>query len=116
MKVSESLLLFFFSEGKIELCEPSEPEKCAYVEIDEERAAFDRNTWENKAKKKWEMLRHPVLRKPYRFQKQDYTPHEEACLSQRFKASGLQIIVKMASIELTPENPELPAGEWHVRL
>lgn len=34
-------------------------------------------------------------------------------LREKFEARGLQIIVKMASIELTPENPEFPAGSWH---
>ncbi|KAJ3455834.1 hypothetical protein MRS44_017316 [Fusarium solani] len=36
-------------------------------------------------------------------------------LRERFQDSGLQIIVKMASIELTPEkNPSFPLGGWHV--
>ncbi|ROW11546.1 hypothetical protein VMCG_01299 [Cytospora schulzeri] len=33
-------------------------------------------------------------------------------LQAKFK--DLQVIVKMASIELTPENPEFPAGGWHI--
>ncbi|KAM5345135.1 hypothetical protein ACJ41O_010997 [Fusarium nematophilum] len=36
-------------------------------------------------------------------------------LRERFQDSGLQIIVKMASIELTPDkNPSFPLGGWHV--
>lgn len=35
-------------------------------------------------------------------------------LASKFKDSGLQIIVKMTSIELTPEKPELPPGGWRV--
>lgn len=29
---------------------------------------------------------------------------------------GLQVIVKLTSIELTPEKPEFPAGSWHVSI
>lgn len=43
-----------------------------------------------------------------------YNPEEDIRLSQRFAHSGLQIIVKLASIELTPEKPEFLAGGWHI--
>jgi hypothetical protein len=42
----------------------------------------------------------------------DYAPKQS--LREKFKEKGLQVIVKMASIELTPEKPEFPAGSWHV--
>lgn len=124
MRVPESSLLFsfLFSDDNPELWEPSDPEECADAEIDwstrpyQERAALDKKTWLSEAEKKWLILRRPVLTKPCKYEEQDYTPHEQARLSQRFKASGLQIIVKIASIELTPEKPEFSAGEWHVRL
>ncbi|KAE8369834.1 hypothetical protein BDV27DRAFT_152713 [Aspergillus caelatus] len=32
-----------------------------------------------------------------------------------FRSTGLQIIVKLANIELTPEKPEYPGGSWHVK-
>ena len=35
-------------------------------------------------------------------------------LRAKFKDSGLQVIVKLASIELTPEKPLFAGGEWHV--
>ncbi|KAF5652098.1 hypothetical protein F25303_3571 [Fusarium sp. NRRL 25303] len=35
-------------------------------------------------------------------------------LREKFKKDGLQIIVKIASIELTPEKPEFSAGSWHL--
>ena len=31
-----------------------------------------------------------------------------------FKNRGIQVIIKMASIELTPDKPEFPEGSWHV--
>ena len=35
-------------------------------------------------------------------------------LRKDFSANGLQIIVKLANIELTPEKPEYEGGTWHV--
>lgn len=61
---------------------------------------------------KWEEVRQPVVPEPNEFKEVDYSPPYR--LSQRFKDSGLQIIVKMVSIELTPEKPSYPAGSWHV--
>ena len=37
-------------------------------------------------------------------------------LIDRFQGVGLQVIVKMASIELEPNKPEFPGGGWHVSL
>lgn len=36
-----------------------------------------------------------------------------APLREVYHARGVQIIIKMASIQLTPEKPEFPAGGWH---
>ena len=35
-------------------------------------------------------------------------------LREKFKDTGLQVIVKMVTIELTPEKPDFPMGSWHV--
>jgi Protein of unknown function (DUF4246) len=35
-------------------------------------------------------------------------------LHERFGKHGLQVIVKLANIELTPENPKYHGGVWHV--
>lgn len=58
----------------------------------------------------------PVQPEPDMFDNNDdfYTPEEDERLSEKFKDSGLQIIVKMTSIKLTPEKPEFPARGWHV--
>lgn len=48
------------------------------------------------------------------FEQVEYAPVEGRRLIETFKSSGLQIIVKMASIELTPEKPDFPAGGWHI--
>ena len=35
-------------------------------------------------------------------------------LKEEYAKSGLQIIVKLANIHLTPENPSYEGGSWHV--
>jgi hypothetical protein len=44
----------------------------------------------------------------------DYAPQAGKRLVDRYRDSGLQIIVKLASIELTPDKPNFPVGGWHV--
>lgn len=44
----------------------------------------------------------------------DYTVPPRATLRSLFEDKGLQVIVKMATVELTPEKPSFPAGGWHV--
>lgn len=62
---------------------------------------------------KWKLLR--KCRIPHPDQEvHDYAPAPGKRLFDRYKDSGLQIIVKMASIELTPEKPDFPPGGWHV--
>jgi hypothetical protein len=56
--------------------------------------------------------RKPILPEPEPFEKLDYDWVFD--LREKFKDTGLQVIVKMASIELTPEKPEFSAGGWHV--
>jgi len=46
----------------------------------------------------------------------EYMPTPGKRLSDKFHESGLQIIVRMASIELTPHEPESPESSWRVSL
>ena len=64
--------------------------------------------------KKWELLRKARIPEA-EFKDVEYTPKEGARLFNTFRKTGLQVIVKMVSIELTPEKPDFPAGGWHVR-
>ncbi|KAK3296371.1 uncharacterized protein B0H64DRAFT_424789 [Chaetomium fimeti] len=61
---------------------------------------------------KWKDIRDPTLMEPLEFEPHTYKV--EQTLRERFKDTGLQVIVKMASIELTPENPDFPMGGWHI--
>ncbi|KAI0429081.1 hypothetical protein F5Y09DRAFT_311426 [Xylaria sp. FL1042] len=62
--------------------------------------------------RRWREIRQPALHEPKPFEEVKYSPHHR--LLERFKDTGLQVIVKMVSIELTPEKPSYPAGSWHV--
>ncbi|KAM0522607.1 hypothetical protein ACHAPE_002199 [Trichoderma viride] len=61
----------------------------------------------------WKETRNPVHPRVPEFEDIDYAQHDTARLAHEFKKTGLQVIVKMTSVELTPEKPELPAEEWH---
>ncbi len=39
---------------------------------------------------------------------------QELRLQDTYRSQGLQVIVKLASIELTPEKPEYEGGSWHL--
>ncbi|KAF7907850.1 hypothetical protein BELL_0449g00070 [Botrytis elliptica] len=78
-------------------------------EIDIE--GIDNEIEEEEAEEKWRETRKPVIPEPL-FEDVDYSI--KLRLEHQFQESGLQIIIKMASIELTPEKPEFPAGSWHI--
>lgn len=65
-------------------------------------------------KLKWREVRDPLLLGPSEFEPVTYKV--EQSLREKFKDTGLQVIVKIASIELTPEKPDFPVGNWHVSL
>lgn len=67
---------------------------------------------EKRAYARWLYAREAKLPEPLPHEDIDYSPKES--IRDKFRDIGLQIIVKMASIELTPEKPELAVGGWHV--
>ncbi|KAK0624136.1 hypothetical protein B0T14DRAFT_517572 [Immersiella caudata] len=63
---------------------------------------------------RWTDIRIPLQSSVPPFSPITYDPNPSKSLRSQFKSSGLQVIVKMASIELTPEKPEFSPGQWHV--
>lgn len=105
----------FNSDENAENWNPSNPVALADVQVNfEEDHEYDHV--EDETDRKWHILRTPNQPEPDPFtdDKELYVLPESHQLSKKFKDSGLQIIVKMASIELTPEKPEFPVGGWHV--
>ncbi|KAK3991074.1 hypothetical protein QBC44DRAFT_57751 [Cladorrhinum sp. PSN332] len=97
---------------------PPEPEPLAPGEKDE---GYNEEGWDKKLNEpsriaKWIKIREPVHPAPPSFEstKHSYNVKPAQTLRSAFKDTGLQIIVKMASIELTPEKPEYAPGGWHV--
>lgn len=60
----------------------------------------------------WQKVRKPAQPEAPEFKAWKYGVEPGDSLRERF--NDLQIIVKMASIELTPEKPDFPPGGWHV--
>ena len=71
--------------------------------------------YDDETEKKWEFLRKPVIPNAS-FEEIEYAPAPGKRLIERCREKGLQVIVKMASIELTPDKPEFPMGGWHVSI
>lgn len=116
--------------------DPSDPAELADVDIDPEQAWLYEG--DDEKVRKWKILRTPSLREPATYTEVNYSPYmitedpkeprrggpkagpDDESTAQapkgglREKFQDLQIIIKMASIELTPENPEFPAGGWHI--
>ncbi|KAI9372374.1 hypothetical protein BJX61DRAFT_534034 [Aspergillus egyptiacus] len=41
-------------------------------------------------------------------------PEEPVVLCEQFRDDGLQVIIKLANIELTPDKPDYDGGSWHI--
>ncbi|KAK9776456.1 hypothetical protein SCAR479_06779 [Seiridium cardinale] len=95
---------------------PSDAEEVANIDVnwDEVDSIYHYDPkYDDETEKKWKLLRDPVVLEPV-FEDVKYAASPSKRLAQKFRESGLQVIVKMASIELTPEKPEFPVGGWHV--
>ncbi|KDR70069.1 hypothetical protein GALMADRAFT_76694 [Galerina marginata CBS 339.88] len=72
---------------------------------------FDDDYWERR--EEWyEATRRVVLPEPGSFAPPEKSP--AFSLIEKYGKRGLQVIVKLANIELTPEKPEYNGGSWHV--
>jgi hypothetical protein len=103
--------------------EPAKPPKPARTDGDGSNSGEESDSdddryddYDDPNEGRWMKTRRPVHRQPPPFSADDvnYTVDPAETLRERFKDTGLQVIVKMASIELTPEKPEFAPGNWHV--
>jgi hypothetical protein len=78
------------------------------------RPATEEEEDEWQIKDRWQEIRKPLQPPVPSFSPITYDPDPCKSLRAQFKSTGLQIIVKMASIELTPDKPEFSPGDWHV--
>lgn len=82
-----------------------EPERNEQGEDDEEY-------WERY--EEWERSRPIKLPEPGEFSPPEESWRGEVRLRDQFREKGLQVIVKLANIELNPERPEYDGGSWHI--
>lgn len=55
-----------------------------------------------------------VMPEPGEFKPFEYSDKDKVDLKSQYAEQGLQIIVKLANIELTQDKPEYEGGSWHV--
>jgi hypothetical protein len=88
--------------------EPEHPDES--MDRDDESYAEACRTWEEAMDAWWQNRRPEIPDAP------DFTPPELPGESSRVDLRGrrLQVIVKLATIRLTPDKPEYAGGSWHV--
>ncbi|WP_314252139.1 DUF4246 domain-containing protein [Streptomyces sp. DSM 40907] len=87
---------------------PEYPKKSSYSDPAAHREAL--RAWESAHEEWWENRRPVIPEAP------EFTVPEAPDRSARVDLRGrrLQVIVKLATIHLTPDKPEYPGGSWHV--
>lgn len=88
-------------------------------EDDEEEGDWRKDQWGicRTAERKWKKVRKLVHPEP---NLEDYEEWKSKCsptnvkLEDTFRKDGLQVIVKLSSIELTPNKPDYEGGNWHL--
>ncbi|WP_374777450.1 DUF4246 domain-containing protein [Streptomyces sp. NBC_01310] len=88
--------------------EPEYPDKSSYSDPTAHREAL--HAWESAHEEWWENRRPVIPEAP------EFTVPEAPDASARVDLRGrrLQVIVKLATIHLTPDKPEYTGGSWHV--
>ncbi|MFE1905305.1 DUF4246 domain-containing protein [Streptomyces gardneri] len=88
--------------------EPERPDKASYSDADAYEEAYD--AWETTLEDWWE-TRLPVVPDAPAFTAPELP---DASARVDLRGRGLQVIVKLATIHLTPDKPEYAGGSWHV--
>jgi len=85
------------------------------VPEDERDEFYGEDMDEYERQEKWEKSsRVLVMPEPGLFKPFVYSERDKVDLKTQFAEQGLQIIVKLANIELSPEKPDYEGGSWHV--
>ncbi|PYI15988.1 hypothetical protein BO99DRAFT_294313, partial [Aspergillus violaceofuscus CBS 115571] len=91
---------------------PPEPEKCTESEEDIEHEGPVLDDWTNLLRQ-WRVSHR--LPPPKIGEFEPFPPVEiEVDMKTMFQKHGLQVIVKLTNIELTPERPSYAGGLWHI--
>jgi hypothetical protein len=102
---------------EVEYGEHSEPEPQHPGEHWDDEApewdTFDEDAW-GEIMDRWAATRPILLPEPGEFKPSTNFEWKRVDLRKNFPRQRLQVIVKMANIELTPDNPEYEGGSWHI--
>ncbi|OQE44441.1 hypothetical protein PENCOP_c002G08786 [Penicillium coprophilum] len=98
------------SYGEVEYDDSVEPEPIYPQDADEN---FDEDEYFDQHEK-WESSRPIRLPEPTEFEICEHENSNFINLSGQFGHEGLQVILKLANIELTPERPDYGGGNWHI--
>ncbi|OMP86937.1 hypothetical protein BK809_0000613 [Diplodia seriata] len=86
-------------------------------EDDEDEEEYDEERWETNSRaarrEKLDSNRELILPSPKPYAQDDRENVFKGCKAN-IRQQGLQIIVKLANIHLTPDKPDYPGGSWHV--
>ncbi|CAI4213483.1 unnamed protein product [Parascedosporium putredinis] len=104
LPIWDQCLFRYWTHG---VCRTADPEFNQFDDYDKESENFA----DDRLFQLFRKAKHP---QPLPYKPRDYNIEEKDTLRGQFRDSGLQIIVKMASIELTPEKPTYPGGNWHL--
>jgi Protein of unknown function (DUF4246) len=91
----------------VEFLDSAIPEPERKEEEDDDDEYFERYD-------EWERSRPIKLPEPGEFSPPKEPWRGEVRLRDQFRDNGLQVIVKLANIELNPEKPEYEGGSWHI--
>ncbi|KAH6975954.1 hypothetical protein BKA56DRAFT_487954 [Ilyonectria sp. MPI-CAGE-AT-0026] len=100
------------SEGSVSVSGSDVSEDESDEEEVEEEDEYGKHYYGTPEQVHWYKTREPVQPQAPEFEAWEYGVKPGASLREQF--DGLQVIVKMASIEIGPGKPEFPPGGWHV--
>jgi hypothetical protein len=99
---------------KFELEFDPDPEDIPDEEKPQQRDNEDEDDYWDRMQEWEEDTRKTVLPEPEDFEAPAEEPSPNYDLLEAGASSGVQVIVKLANIELTPEKPDYAGGTWHV--
>ncbi|KAL4819753.1 hypothetical protein BDW67DRAFT_123132 [Aspergillus spinulosporus] len=91
------------------------PYDCVSYPSDEEpEPEYDGSEDYDERYEEWSNRRQPKQPEPCPFQPPQPNMHKPVDLRDQYRDKGLQVIVKLANIELTPDKPDYGGGAWHI--
>ncbi|KAL3435408.1 hypothetical protein BDV09DRAFT_184994 [Aspergillus tetrazonus] len=88
--------------------------RVSYPSDEESEPEYDSSDDFDERYEEWRGNRRPKQPEPCPFQAPQSNMHKQVDLREQYRDKGLQVIVKLANIELTPEKPDYEGGAWNI--